>query len=145
MDQELINTRGVTVDQDLIQAFVKRFQGTVIRPGDDEYESARRIWNANIDKYPGMIARCVGVADVIDTVNFARDNDLLVAIRGGGHNVAGRALCDGGVVIDLSVMKGVFVDPKQRKARVQAGATLGLVVQEEGEALSGQSRKELSL
>ena len=130
MEQELINTRGVTVDQDQIQVFANRFRGTVIRPDDGEYESARRIWNANINKYPGMIARCIGVADVIDTVKFVRDNDLLVAIRAGGHNVAGRALCDGGVVIDLSVMKGVFVDSKQRKARVQAGATLGDVDRE---------------
>ncbi len=129
-EQELINTRGVAVDPGLVQAFATGFRGTVIRPGNNGYESARRIWNASVDKHPGIIARCAGVADVIDVVNFARDNDLLVAIRSGGHNVGGRALCDGGVVVDLSGMKGVFVDPKQRVARVQAGATLGDVDRE---------------
>ena len=129
-EQELINTRGMVVDPGRVRVFTNGFRGTVIRPGDKDYESARRIWNASIDKRPGIIARCAGVADVIDTVNFARNNDLLLAIRGGGHNVAGRALCDGGVVVDLSRMKGVFVDPKQRVARVQAGATLGDVDRE---------------
>lgn len=129
-EQELINTRGTVVDPGRVQAFTAEFRGTVIRPGDKAYESARRIWNASIDKRPGIIARCAGVADVIDAVNFARNNNLLLAIRGGGHNVAGRALCEGGVVVDLSQMKGVFVDPKQRVARVQAGATLGDVDRE---------------
>ena len=80
----------------------------VIRPGGEGYESARGIWNANVDKHPGIIARCVGVADVIDAVNFARDNNLLVAIRSGGHNVGGCALCDDGGVIDLSSMNSLI-------------------------------------
>ena len=95
------------------------------RPADAEYDIARRIWNASIDKRPGLIARCCGLADVIAAVNFARDHDLLVAIRGGGHNVGGRALCDGGLVIDLSRMKGVHVDPRAGRVRVQPGVILG--------------------
>ncbi|MDN4032092.1 FAD-binding oxidoreductase, partial [Chryseobacterium gambrini] len=83
-----------------------------------------------IDKYPAVIARCAGVADVVTAVNFAREHDLLTAIRGGGHNVAGSAMCDDGIVIDLSAMRGVLVDPETRTARAQAGATWGDVDRE---------------
>jgi len=127
---KLTDTRNASVKPDRVREFTKRFRGKTIQPGDDEYESARRIWNASIDKYPGMIARCGRVADVIDAVNFARENDILLAVRGGGHNVGGRALCDDGIVVDLSGMKDVIVDPKQRTARVQGGATLGDVDRE---------------
>src|SRR3712207_5067905 len=99
------------------EAEVERFggglRGELLRPGYGAYEQARKIWNGLIDKRPALIARCAGVGDVIDSVNFARENDLLLAVRGGGHNVAGNAVCDGGVVIDLSPMKGVRVDPEQ--------------------------------
>ena len=97
----------------------------MIQPADFAYEKARKIWNASIDKHPGIIARCAGIADVMAAVNFARENGLLVAVRGGGHNVSGRALCDDGIVIDLSGMKGIHVNDKNRTARVQGGATLG--------------------
>jgi len=97
----------------------------VIRPADGEYDAARRIWNASIDRRPGLIVRCTGLADVIAAVNFARDHELLVAIRGGGHNVGGRALCDGGMVIDLSRMKGIHVDAEAKRVRVQPGVLLG--------------------
>jgi FAD/FMN-containing dehydrogenase len=100
------------------------FAGELIVPGDAGYDSARRIWNASIDKHPGVIARCSGVADVVSSVKFARANNLMASIRGGGHNVAGRAVCDDGIVIDLSAMKGVVVDPQSRTVRVQGGATL---------------------
>jgi FAD/FMN-containing dehydrogenase len=123
-------SRPGIVNSEAMDRFLTGFRGEVIRPGDDEYESARTIWNASIDKHPGIIARCTGVADVIAAVSFGRDNDLLVAVRGGGHNVAGRALCDGGIVIDLSRMKGIHVDAKNRRARVQGGATLGDVDRE---------------
>jgi len=123
--RELINAKGNVVSDDRVEAFRTGFRGEVIRPGDPAYDTARRIWNASVDKHPGIIARCSGVADVVDAVNFARENDLLVAVRGGGHNVGGRALCDGGMVIDLSRMKGIHIDAKNRSARVQAGATLG--------------------
>jgi FAD/FMN-containing dehydrogenase len=116
---------GTIVDPALIEAFGKDFCGTLFQPGDSGYDAARRIWNASIDKRPGLIARCLGLADVIRAVKSGRANDLLVAVRSGGHNVAGRALCDDGLVIDLSAMRGVFVDPQRRTARVQAGATLG--------------------
>lgn len=125
MPNELLNQQGASVAEEQINAFRAGLRGEVIRPGDPQYDSARRIWNASVDKYPGIIVRCVGAADVIDAVSFARENDLLVAIRGGGHNVGGRALCDGGMVIDLSRMRGVAVDPQARTARVQGGAKLG--------------------
>jgi hypothetical protein len=101
------------------------FRGELIGPGDAEYDRARRIWNGAIDKRPGLIARCAGAADVVDAVRFAREHDVLVSIRGGGHNVGGRALCDDGLVIDLSRMRGVHVDPKRRTVRAQGGVTLG--------------------
>jgi FAD/FMN-containing dehydrogenase len=95
----------------------------LILPGEPEYEKARRIWNGMIDKHPSAIVRCAGVSDVIDAVNFARREGLRVAVRGGGHNVAGNAVCDDGMVIDLSRMKGIWVDPKARTVRAQAGVT----------------------
>jgi FAD/FMN-containing dehydrogenase len=121
---------GAVVEQALVDAFRDGFHGQVFLPDDAGYDAARRIWNASIDKRPGLVARCAGVADVVAAVRFARTNDLLAAVRSGGHNVAGRALCDDGIVIDLSAMKGIFVDPHSRTARVQAGATLGDVDRE---------------
>ena len=127
---ELKNTKGMVVGQDRIERFQAAFRGEVFRPGDSRYETARKIWNASINKSPGIIARCSGVADVVAAVNFARENGLLVAVRGGGHNVSGKALCDDGIVIDLSGMKGIHVDAKNHTARVQGGATLGDVDRE---------------
>src|SRR6202047_905863 len=121
---ELKNTKGMVVGKDRIERFQTAFRGEVIQPTDFGYERARKIWNASIDKHPGIIARCSGVADVVAAVNFARENELLVAVRGGGHNVSGKALCDDGIVIDLSGMKGIHVDAKNHSARVQGGATL---------------------
>lgn len=105
------------------EAFQQRFRGALIRPGDAEYDNARRVWNGMIDKYPALIARCTGVEDVITAVNFVREHNLLVAVRGGGHNAAGNATCDGGLVIDLSPMRSIQVDPVRRTARAQGGAT----------------------
>src|SRR6516225_9857008 len=85
----LKNTKGMVVKHDRIERFKAAFRGEVIQPGDSGYETARKIWNASIDKHPGIIARCSGVADVVAAVNFARENELLVAVRGGGHNVSG--------------------------------------------------------
>jgi len=115
--EELINVKGSVVKEDHIQQFRTTFRGELIRPGEEGYENARKIWNASVDKHPGIVARCLGVADV-------------VAVRGGGHNVGGRALCDGGLVIDLSRMKDIHVDPAKRTARVLGGATLGEVDRE---------------
>jgi FAD/FMN-containing dehydrogenase len=101
------------------------FRGRVISPGDADYDSARKVWNGAIDRRPRLIARCIGTADVVAVVRFARDHDLEIAVRGGGHNVAGTAVCDGGIVIDLSAMRGVRVDPQGRRAWVQGGALWG--------------------
>ena len=107
-----------------IQPLKSTFHGELFEPGAG-YDDARQIWNASVDKHPALIARCSGVADVIAAVNFGRENNLLTAIRGGGHNVGGRALCDDGIVIDLSRMRSVHVDPTNRTVRIQGGATLG--------------------
>ena len=101
------------------------FRGRIFEAGESGYDDARQIWNASVNKHPRVIARCTGSADVIAALDFAHANNLLTAIRGGGHNVGGRALCDDGLVIDLSQMKSVFVDKAKRTVRVQGGATLG--------------------
>jgi FAD/FMN-containing dehydrogenase len=108
-----------------IEAFRTSVRGELLRPIDAGYETARKVWNGMIDRRPALIIRCAGVADVITAVQFARTHDLLVAVRGGGHNVAGHAVCDGGLMIDLSRMKGLRVDPVQRTAQAQPGLTLG--------------------
>ena len=106
-------------------ATIDGFRGRLISAGDADYDSARAIWNGAIDRRPRLIARCIGTADVIAAVRFARDHDLEIAIRGGGHNVAGTALCENGIVIDLSAMRAVRVDAAGRKAWVQGGALWG--------------------
>src|SRR5262245_39833258 len=92
------------------------FRGTLLLPTSPGYAPARRVWNGAIDRHPACIARCAGLADVVAAVRFARDRDLEIAVRGGGHNVAGTAVCDDGVVIDLSAMRAVWVDPAGRTA-----------------------------
>lgn len=113
------------LSEDVITDLRERFHGEIVLPDDADYDDARAIWNGIINKNPAIIAYCSGTADVQCAVNFARDNDLLVAVRSGGHNVAGNAVCDDGIVIDLSEMNGVWIDPNERTAWVQAGATLG--------------------
>ena len=102
-----------------------RFSGQLLQPTDSGYEGARKVHNGLVDKRPALILRCRGVADVVEAVNVARRLNLDVAVRGGGHNVAGRATVDGGAMIDLSLMKGIYVDPKARTARAMGGATWG--------------------
>lgn len=116
---------SVEVEPGAIEALKANFHGEVLRKGDAQYDQARIIWNGMIDRKPAMIARCRGTADVIDAVNFAREHDLVVAVRGGGHNVAGHAVCEGGMMIDLSLMRSVRVDPGARRAWVQGGANWG--------------------
>src|SRR5215467_2819615 len=99
-----------------LQDFKAHLHGELIGPGDDGYESARRVWNGMIDKYPALIVRCTDISDVVTSVEFARGQDLPVAVRGGGHSFSGNGTCDGGIVIDLSPMKRVQVDPAQRIA-----------------------------
>jgi FAD/FMN-containing dehydrogenase len=118
-------TRSASVPDDAIGQFAAGLRGAVVQPSDPRYDDARAVYNAMIDKFPALIARCVDVADVIAAVNFAREHGFLVAIRGGGHNGAGLGTCDGGLVIDLSQMKGVHVDPDARTARVAGGCTWG--------------------
>jgi FAD/FMN-containing dehydrogenase len=107
-----------------VERFGRGLRGELLRPDGTAYEEARKVWNGLIDKHPALIVRCAGVGDVVDSVNFACEHDLLLAVRGGGHNVAGNAVCDGGLVIDLSPMKGVRVDPERRTVRAESGATL---------------------
>jgi FAD/FMN-containing dehydrogenase len=107
------------------EALRGQLRGELITPDRPAYEAARVIWNALIDRRPGAIARCRNAADVMACVNAARENDLVVAIRAGGHNVAGYAACDGGLVIDLSAMNAVRIDPQLDRAYVEGGATWG--------------------
>lgn len=127
VDMQVATMTGstATLGDATIEEFQKSLRGQLLRPGDDGYGSVRRIWNAMIDKKPGLIVRCAGVSDVISCVNFAQANNLLVSVRGGGHNVAGIAICDGGLMIDLSLMKGIRVDPTHRTVQAQAGVTWG--------------------
>src|SRR3954449_8863206 len=109
------------------------FRGRLIGPGDADYDEARAVYNAMIDKRPALIARCADADDVAAAVDFARDHGLLLAIRGGGHNGAGFGTCDDGVVIDLSLLKDIAVDPLARTVRVGGGCTWGEVDQATGE------------
>ena len=114
-----------TLSSDQIAQLKSVFRGFLITPDDSHYDYARKIWNGMFDKHPALIAQCICTADVIQAVNFARENNLLVAVKGGGHNSAGKATCDDGIVIDLSLMRRVYVDPKKKTARVDGGALLG--------------------
>ncbi|MBA3823185.1 MAG: FAD-binding oxidoreductase [Ktedonobacterales bacterium] len=108
-----------------ISDFAARLRGELLRPGQDGYEAARHIYNGMIDRHPALIARCVDVADVMAAVNFAREQALTLAVRGGGHSGPGMSMCDDGLVIDLSNMKGIHVDPAARTARVEGGCVWG--------------------
>jgi FAD/FMN-containing dehydrogenase len=113
------------ISESAIQKFTESHRGQILRPGEPCYDAVRALPNAMIDRRPAVIARCAGVADVIASVRFAREHDLLVAVRGGGHSVAGKSVCDGGLVIDLSAMKGIRVEPGRRTVRAQTGVKLG--------------------
>jgi FAD/FMN-containing dehydrogenase len=122
VDQHVVNTTGRVVEESAIQEFKGSLRGELIRPGNGSYDEARRVWNGMFDRRPALIARCSGTADVISAVNFARDNRLQAAVRGGGHSIPGHSVCDGGLVIDLSQMRGIRIDPSARTARAQSGA-----------------------
>nr|WP_248908133.1 FAD-binding oxidoreductase [Halocatena marina] len=109
-------------DRTVVEDFRETLRGDLIQPDDEGYDEARTVWNGMIDKYPTLIAGCSGAADVASAVRFAREHNLEIAVRGGGHNVAGTAVCDDGIVIDLSAMRAVWVDPRARTVRVQGGA-----------------------
>ncbi len=108
-----------------IQGLKGRFRGELIEPGDPGYDAARKVYNAMIDRRPALIARCADVADVMAAVNFARDQRLVLAVRGGGHSGPGLSMCDGGLVVDLSRLKGIRVDPATRTVRVEGGCVWG--------------------
>ena len=118
-------TRPRILDETAITKLKASLRGSLVLPSDEGYDAARRVYNGMIDKRPGAIARCVDVADVMAAVNFAREHMLTLAVRGGGHNGGGLGTCDDGLVIDLSLMKGIHVDPTARTARVQGGCTWG--------------------
>ncbi|QIO25123.1 FAD-binding oxidoreductase [Haloarcula sp. JP-L23] len=111
--------------EERLAALRAEFRGDILLPEDDDYDVVRSVWNGMIDRRPSLILRCTGTADVVAAVNFARENDMEVSIHGGGHNVAGKAVTDGGLMLDLSPMNGVRVDRENRTVRAQAGATLG--------------------
>src|SRR6266849_8471597 len=106
---------GASIKEASVAAFKAGLRGQLLRPGDDNYDGARKIWNGMFDRRPALIARCAGTADVMSAVNFARDNGLQVAVRGGGHSIPGHSVCDGGLVIDLSSMKAIRVDLRRER------------------------------
>jgi FAD/FMN-containing dehydrogenase len=130
MTQITENQQVVRNDKMTTPATIDRFRGRLISADHDDYNIARAVWNDAIDRRPRLIARCIGTADVVAAVRFARDHHLEIAIRGGGHNVAGTAVCDDGIVIDLSAMRAVRVEPAGRRAWVQGGALWGDVDRE---------------
>jgi FAD/FMN-containing dehydrogenase len=113
------------IPESAMQKFRESLRGQSLCPGEPGYDAARAIPNAMIDRRPAIIARCIGAADVIVCVRFAREHDVLVSVRGGGHSVAGESVCDGGLMIDMSGMKGIRVDPARRTVRAETGLTLG--------------------
>jgi FAD/FMN-containing dehydrogenase len=116
---------GTTIPKAALKEFQKSLRGALLLPGNAEFETARKVWNGMIDKRPGLIARCTGTADVMRAVEFAREFDLLVAVRGGGHSISGKSVCDGGLMIDLSPIRWCTVDPGARTARLGGGSLLG--------------------
>ena len=113
------------IEDGSLSALDNKLRGRLLCEGDNGYDDARTVWNAMIDRFPAAIARCTGTADVVAAVKFAQEHKLLLSVRGGGHNVAGDAVCDGGLMLDLSPMQGIYVDPQRRTARAEPGVTLG--------------------
>ena len=132
MDSHLqaLSSGTVAVSDNEIGALRGALRGSVLLPDEPGYDTARAIWNAMIDRRPGIIVQALGAADVIQAVNFAREHHAALAVRGGGHNIAGNAVCDGGIMLDLSRMRSVQVDPAARRARVEGGALLSDVDKE---------------
>jgi FAD/FMN-containing dehydrogenase len=116
---------AIALGSDTIAALRQTLRGNLCLAREEGYDEARTIWNAMINRHPGVVVRCRGAADIVRAVRFAREHGLLLAVRGGGHNIAGNAVCEGGLLIDLSLMRSVRVNPARRTARVEPGATLG--------------------
>jgi FAD/FMN-containing dehydrogenase len=119
------SNKGAVLREAAIAELNGALRGELLRPGSDVYERTRKVWNRLVDKSPALIARCAEASDVAHCVRFAREHELVVAVRGGGHNVAGKCVCDGGLMLDLSPMKGIHVDPGSRTVRAQPGLRLG--------------------
>ena len=117
--------REIDLSQEKLDALRLRLRGPLLSPSDAGFGESRTVWNAMIHRRPAAVVRCVGVSDVIESVRFARDHDLLLCIKGGGHNIAGLAVADGALMLDLSLMRGVWVDPERRVARARGGCLLG--------------------
>jgi FAD/FMN-containing dehydrogenase len=113
------------LDATTIEEFKASLRGELIQPNDEGYDDARKVWNGMFDRKPAIIVRCVSTSDVVNAVDFARDKSLLISVKGGGHSVAGTAVCDDGMMIDLSLMRRVNVDKRNRTVRVDGGALLG--------------------
>src|SRR5207245_2250855 len=126
-DLRIVTSKGTDLflEEATVQQFVANLRGPLLRDGEAGYDAARMVWNGMIDRHPALIARCAGVADVMTAVRFARTHRLLLAVRGGGHNITGNAVCEAGLMIDLSPMKSVRVDPVRRTARAEGGLTWG--------------------
>lgn len=125
-----LDARDADLDADALAALKGRLRGPVFTAGDDRYDEARTVWNAMIDRRPAIVARCLGTADVAAAVQFAREHGLLLCVKGGGHNIAGLATADGALMLDMSLMRGAWVDPQRKVARAQAGCVLGDVDRE---------------
>ena len=125
-----LNGKTVQLPDEALQAFKAAFKGQVLGADDTAFDETRAVWNAMIDRRPGLIARCTGTADVVQAVRFVKQHGLVSSVRGGGHNIAGLAVCEGGVMIDMSLLRGVWIDPARRVAQAQAGCTLGDVDRE---------------
>ena len=127
---KMIEAREIELGPDAIGALKTRLRGPVLVDGDPGYEESRTVWNAMIDRKPALVARCLGVADVIAAVRFAREHNLLLSIKGGGHNIAGLCTADGALMLDMGLMRGVWMDTQTRIAHAQAGCLLGDVDRE---------------
>ncbi|HEY1299018.1 MAG TPA: FAD-binding oxidoreductase, partial [Stellaceae bacterium] len=125
IDLRTLSGGTTAIPAERLAALKARVRGAVLTEDDEGYDDARNVWNGMIDRRPALIARCAGAADVRAVVDFAREAGALLSVRGGGHNIAGSAVCEGGVMIDLSPMKSVRIDPFSRTARVEPGVTLG--------------------
>jgi FAD/FMN-containing dehydrogenase len=123
-DLRIITAAGTEafLEEAVAQELRAGLRGPMLRPGDQGYDEVRKVWNGMIDRRLALIARCAGVADVLAAVKFARSHEVLVSVRGGGHNAPGNAVCQGGLMIDLAGMRSVRVDPLRRTARAEGGA-----------------------
>jgi FAD/FMN-containing dehydrogenase len=130
MRAKTVEGREIDLSQDIFNGWKARLRGPVLVQGDAGYEDSRTVWNSMIDRRPAMVVRCLGIADAIECVRFARDHNLLLCVKGGGHNIAGLAVADDALMLDMSLMRGVWVDPHDRVAHAQAGCVLGDVDRE---------------